>query len=82
MWAPIESIKAFLVGEYSMISDILRESCSATSAVKNNPACNICLVAVFEFAAAIFWTPTKDLSAGVDPSLASLSPVTSLIICK
>ena len=46
--------KAFFVGEYSITSDILRDKHSATSAVKNSPACNICLVAVLEFAAANF----------------------------
>ena len=39
-------------GIYS--SDILRDKHSHVSAVKNNPACNMCLVAVFEFAAANF----------------------------
>ena len=82
LWTPIACINASLVGEYSMMSDILRDKHSAVSDVKNNPACNICLVAVLLFAAANFWTPTKAFLSGILPSLASLSPVTSLIICK
>ena len=62
-------IKASLVGEYSIISDILRDKHSAISAVKNNPDCNICLVAVFEFAAANFCTPTNAFLSGILPSL-------------
>ena len=73
-------IKAFLVGEYSIISAILNDKHSATLAVKYNIDCNTCLVAVFEFAAANFCTPTKAFLSGILPSLASLSPVTSLII--
>ena len=79
---PIDCIKASLVGEYSIISDILRDKHSAVSAVKNKPACNICLVATFEFAAASFCTPTKAFLSGILPSLASFKPVTSRIICK
>ena len=82
LWAPIACMKASLVGEYSITSDILSDKHSAVSAVKNKPACNICLVAVFELAAANFWTPTKAFLSGILPSLASLSPVTSLIICR
>ena len=82
LWTPIACIKASFVGEYSIISDILRDKHSQVSAVKNKPACNICLVATLEFAAASFWTPTKAFLSGILPSLASLRPVTSLIICK
>ena len=64
------------------VEDILRERDSHISAHTNSPAFNICLVAVFEFAAAIFCTPTKERSSGILPSLASFKPVVSLIICK
>ena len=81
LWAPIACMKASLVGEYSIISDILSDKHSAVCAVKNNPAWSICLVAVFEFAAAIFWIPTRAFLSGVLPSLASFKPVVSRIIC-
>ena len=64
------------------MSDILNDNCSAISTVKYKLASNICLVATFEFAAAIFCIPTSDLESGVEASLASLRPVTSLIICR
>ena len=70
-----------LVGEYSIISAIRSDKHSATSAVIYNIDCSICLVAVLEFAAAIFCNPTNESGSGV-PDAASLSPVTSLIICK
>ena len=82
LWEPICCIKASLVGEYSNISDILNDKHSHVSAVKNNPDCSICLVAVLLLAAAIFWTPTKALGSGLAASLASFKPVVSLIICK
>jgi len=59
-----------LVGPYSNTSDILSDIASAVFNVKNNPACNICLVAVFEFAAANFCKPTNAFLSGVEPSLA------------
>ena len=80
--APIACIKASLVSEYSNISDILKDKHSANSLVKNKEANKICLVATFELAAANFCTPTKAFGSGMLPSLASLRPVTSLIICK
>jgi len=79
---PNDCIKEFLVLEYSSTSDILSEIHSAVFSVKYNPAYSICLVAVFEFAAANFCIPTKAFLSGVLPSLASFNPVTSLIICK
>ena len=79
---PILCIKDSFVGPNSKTSDILREIASAVFNVKYNPDCNICLVAVFEFAAASFCKPTKAFLSGVEPSLASFKPVTSLIICK
>jgi len=82
LWAPSCCINAFLVGEYSIISDILSDKASAISCVMCLPACNICLVAVLLFAAAIFCTPTKEYFSGILPSVASFNPVTSLIICK
>jgi len=82
LWTPIACIKASFVGECSIISDILRDRHSATSAVRYSPACNICLVAVLELAAANFCTPTKAFLSGILPSLASFSPVASLIICR
>ena len=66
----------------SNTSDILKETASAVFNVKNNPLCNICLVAVFELAAANFCIPTNECLLGVLPSLASFNPVTSRIICK
>ena len=42
----------------------------------------MCLVAVLEFKAANFCTPTKELGSGVEPSLASFKPVTARIIPK
>ena len=78
----MDCMKASFVGEYSSMSDILKDNASATSAVKNIPLCKICLVATFEFAAAIFCIPTNDLASGVEASLASFKPVVSLIICK
>ena len=42
----------------------------------------MCLVAVFELAAANFCTPTNALASGDDPSRASFNPVTSRIICR
>ena len=82
MWDPIACTKAFAVGEYSNISDILKQSCSHILCVINAPPCNICLVAVFELAAASFCTPTKAFGSGVAASLASFNPVVSLIICR
>ena len=82
LWTPILCINASLAGEYSIMSDILSIKPSANSLVKWTPLCSICLVAVFEFAAANFWTPTNALGSGVLPSLASFNPVTSLIICR
>ena len=79
---PILVINASLAGWYSIISDILSDKHSQSSLVKYKPESNICLVAVFEFAAANFCTPTNALESGVEPSLASFNPVTSLIICK
>ena len=52
------------------------------SAVKYSIEFNICLVAVLEFAAANFCTPTKELGSGVEPSRASFNPVTVRIISK
>ena len=49
---PIACIKASLVGEYSIISDILSDKHSAISEVINKPPASICLVAVLLFAAA------------------------------
>ena len=46
------------------------------------PDFKMCLVAVLEFNAAIFCTPTKEFESGVDPSLASFRPVADLIIPK
>ena len=42
----------------------------------------MCLVAMLDWFAAILAKPTKASLSGKLPSLASLSPVTSLIICK
>ena len=75
-------INDFLVGEYSITSDILIDIHSAVNKVKYKLDCNKCLVAVLEFAAAIFCIPTNASLSGILPSLASLSPVTSRIICK
>ena len=59
-------MKASLVGEYSIISDILNDKHSAISAVKNKPDCNICLVAVLLLAAANSNTATRHiLQAGL-----------------
>ena len=48
------AIKDSFVGENSNISDILKLIASAVCAVRYKLDCNICLVAVFEFAAASF----------------------------
>ena len=69
---PIFCIKFSLLGLYSNTSDILKERFSERSEVKYNPASNMCLVAVLEFAAANFCTPTNALESGVEPSRASL----------
>jgi hypothetical protein len=75
-------IKESLVGENSNTSDIRKLIASAVLAVRYKLDCNMCLVAVFEFAAASFCTPTKAFLSGMEPSLASFNPVTSRIICK
>ena len=82
LWAPMACTNASAVGEYSNISDILRDNASATSVVKNIAPSWICLVATLEFAAANFWTPTSALGSGVLPSRDSFKPVTSLIIWR
>ena len=61
---------ASLVNGYSNESDILKETFSHVLAAKYKLACNTCLVAVLEFAAANFCKPTKELGSGVLPSLA------------
>ena len=75
-------LKASLVKLNSKASDILKHIFSQALTVKYNFAFKICFVAVLEFAAASFCNPTNDCLSGNVPSLASLSPVTSLIICK
>ena len=75
-------MNASLAGEYSITSEMRSIIFSAVSAVKKRPACNMWRVAVFELAAANFCTPNKALLSGVLPSLASLRPVASRIICK
>ena len=75
-------IKASLVRSKDKASAILRDIFSQVLRVKYRLASNICFVAIFEAFAAIFCKPTKALGSGIEPSLASFNPVTSLIICK
>ena len=54
-----------------MSQQLLRDMFSQALRVKYKPACNICLVAVFDLLAANFCNPTKASLSGVLPSLAS-----------
>ena len=71
-----------LKGAYSRISDIRQVKHSAKVFVMYTDASRMCLVAVFEFMAASFWTPTSVRSSGMVPSLASFKPVTARIMFR
>ena len=82
LYVDIEFCNDDLVSGNSKASATFKLIFSANLSVKNKLDCTICLVATFDALAASFCNPTSVLRSGKLPSLASFSPVTSLIICK
>ena len=71
-----------LIANYNYYLQMIRDTTGLNEARDGSTPDKNALVGVQKLAAANFCTPTKAFSSGILPSLASLSPVVSLIIFK
>ena len=82
LYLPILLTNSSLKSAYSKMSATRYDNPSAIVLYTYRLPSSICLVAVFELAAASFCKPTKELGSGLLPSLASFKPVTLRISFK